>query len=164
MSEDKPRTYSLFPKTLADCVEPLTRPILKAKGLAGSRIITEWESIVGSKLSLHTMPEKLAFSKGKKVDGTLTISVQNGFATELQYMQPMILERLATYFGYHAISRIVISHTWVESPKAAKTIAKPTLSKAKTSIDFRGLAESVEDDELRAVLQSFAKTLSEPTS
>ena len=101
MSITDKRSCYLFPKTLGDFVEPITRPILKEKGLAGSRILTQWESIVGTQLALHTVPEKLAFPKGKKTGGTLTISVENGFATELQHMQPLILERLAGYFGYH---------------------------------------------------------------
>jgi len=156
MSEDNKRYFSLFPKALAGCVEPLLRPVLKAQGLAGSRILTEWDNIVGPSLARHTYPEKLAFPKGKKTGGTLTISTESGFATELQHMQPVILERLAGYFGYMAIERIVFSHTWVPARHDRKLPApKPTLTAASAE-----LAGEVEDGELKDALQSLARTLS----
>ena len=149
------RKSSMFPKTLSKCVEQLTRPALKTQGLAGSRIITEWKSIVGEKLSSHSQPQKLSFPAGKKSDGTLAIAVENGFAPELQHLQPMILERLAVYFGYRAVSRITISHTYVpESKKIPKKPLKKNLSK-----DSLALVEKVDDLELREALAGIAKTL-----
>ncbi len=105
------RRYSRLPKPLGECVEPVIKPALKDKGLAGSRIIIDWEKIAGAKMASRCVPEKLSFPRGKTTDGTLTIAVENGFATELQHQIPLILERLAIYFGYKAISRITISHT-----------------------------------------------------
>jgi len=155
MSTDK-RRYSLFPKPLGGIIEPLTRPMLKAQGLAGSRILTEWESIVGAKLAKHCVPEKLSFPKGQKTGGTLTISAENGFATELQHMQPVIMERLAVYFGYQAIKRIAISHCWTATQPATSPVKKikPTLKP-----DSKNLANDVEDAELKAALASLADTL-----
>lgn len=154
MSATDKRRYSLFPKTLDQVVEPLTRPLLKTQGLAGTKILTHWESIVGAELSAHCLPEKLSFPKGKKTGGTLVISTENGFATELQHMQPVILERLASYFGYAAVSRIVISHSWVHTPAPEKSAPRPTLSK-----DAKHLADNVNDGELKEALDSLARTL-----
>jgi len=154
MSTTDKRRYSLFPKTLDQVVEPLTRPLLKTQGLAGTKILTQWESIVGAQLSQHCMPEKLSFPKGKKSGGTLVISTESGFATELQHMQPLILERLASYFGYQAIVRIVISHSWMHTPKLDKPAMKPTLAKGSSH-----LADDVTDSELKEALASLARTL-----
>jgi hypothetical protein len=154
--EDK-RRFSLFPKPLANCVEPVTRPVLKAQGLAGSRILTDWQSIVGPSLYRHTLPEKLSFPRGQKTGGTLVISTENGFATELQHMQPVILERLAVYFGYQAISRIVISHSWVAAP-AAETKLRTLPSRLPP--ECQRLADEVSDPDLKEALLSLAKTLS----
>lgn len=157
---DNIRKYSYFPKALAACIEPVIRPVLKEKGLAGSRLLTEWASIVGHELARHAVPEKLSFPKGRKTDGTLTIAVENGFATELQHMQAVILERLAGYFGYAAVSRIVISHSF--TPPAP--MQKPTAPLATLPVGSDRLADNVEDDDLKAALQSLAKTLSgQPT-
>ncbi len=155
MSEENYRRHSLFPKTLSKCVERITAPVLKTQGLAGSRIISEWQSIVGVNLAGHCLPQKLSFTAGKKTDGTLSIAVENGFATELQHLQPLILERLAVYFGYRAVSRINISHTYV--PEVKKTTKKP-LQKT-LSADSILLTKQVEDAELREALENIAKTL-----
>ena len=150
------RTFSLFAKSLEHCIEPLTRPLLKTQGLAGSRIVSQWYSIVGPQLAAHTQPEKLTFPKGKKTEGTLVISTENGFATELQHMQPVILERLSSYFGYAAISRIVISHSWMERPEPT-TPAPPRPTLAQGSL---GIIDQVDDDDLKKALASLGKTLS----
>lgn len=157
MSEkkDEIRRFSLFPKTLAACVEPLTRPALKAQGLAGSRILSEWRSIVGPMLAEHSLPEHLRFPPGKKTGGTLTISVEHGFAPHIQHMQPMILERLASYFGYQAVTRISISHSWV--PKAPEP-PKPAL-KAQLPKGSYALCDGVDDPELKETLASLARAL-----
>lgn len=149
------RKFSFFPKTLSACVEPLVRPALKAKGLAGSRILTEWESVVGKELARHTAPEKISFPQGKKTGGTLTIAVENGFGLELQHLQPVILERLAMYFGYTAVSRIAIAPAMLPAakPKEAKAPA-PSLAPGSA-----GLADDIEDGALKDALQSLAKAL-----
>jgi hypothetical protein len=157
MSTTDKRRYSLFPKTLAAVVEPLTRPLLKAQGLAGSRILTEWASIAGPELASHSLPEKLSFPPGKKTGGTLTISVENGFATHMQHMQPLILERIASYFGYTAVSRLQISHSW-QAPAAQE--ASP-LTRKPLPPECVQMTEGIEDDELKAALQSLARTLAE---
>jgi hypothetical protein len=161
MKPNKPRYSSLFPKTLAQCIEPITRPVLKAQGLAGSRILTEWPSIVGKKLAAHSTPEKLHFAVGKKTEGTLVISVENGFAPEIQHQQPMILERLAAYFGYQAVNRINISHTYLPHRKENKPLKKKT---GQLPESIANEASVVEDKELRETLQSLAKTLSKTSA
>lgn len=153
--EDKRRS-SLFPKQVGVCIEPLTRPVLKAKGLAGSRILSEWPSIVGAGLADHCIAEKLSFPTGKKTGGTLTISVESGFATQIQYMQPVILEKLAVYFGYKAVDRIAIAHTYVPQ----KPVAKPPAKRGFLNKESVQITAQVEDDELRAALESLARTLS----
>jgi hypothetical protein len=145
----------MSPKTLSECIVPITKPVFKMHGLAGTRIITEWRSIVGGNLADHCIPQKLSFPAGKKTGGTLSISVENGYATELQHMQPVILERLATYFGYKAVTRITISHTY--APEAKTPAASITFESLPP--DCIKLTETVEDKELQAALASIAKTL-----
>ncbi|MBY0407307.1 MAG: DUF721 domain-containing protein [Rickettsiales bacterium] len=152
---DTPRRFSLFPKTLGDCIEPVTRPALKSQGLAGSKILTEWPAIVGPELSRHCLPESLSFPRGKKTGGTLTISAENGFATQLTHMQPIILERLASYFGYQAVARMVISHSWVAMKHAEK--AKP---KQRMTAQEAAVTDEVTDPDLREALAGLGRALS----
>lgn len=162
MSKETYRKTSLFPKTLGQCIEPVTRPVLKTQGLAGSRILTQWPSIVGMRLSQRCIPEKLSFPPGKKTGGTLVIAVENGFAPEIQHQQPMILERLSGYFGYQAVSRIVISHAYLPESRTIPITQQKKTDALPASIS--SYANAVEDDELRATLQSLARALSQPSS
>ncbi len=147
---------SLFPKTLAKIVEPLTRPLFKSRGLAGTQLLTDWRRIVGDSLADHCAPEKISFPPGVKTGGTLTIAVENGFALEMQHMQPVILERLNIYFGYQAVTRIAISHGF--QPAAAKpTAAPPAVVLDESSVLA---ADAVNDPELKAALQSLANSFS----
>ena len=154
MSKDD-RRFSLFPKTLSACIEPVTRPILKTQGLAGSRIISEWPAIVGKELSSRCIPQSLSFPPGKKVGGTLAIAVESGFAPALQHQQPVIIERLATYFGYRAVTRITIAHTYTPEQKTSE---KKPPKKHITALLTVG--EEVTDPELKAALEAMAATLS----
>lgn len=144
-----------MPKSLGTCIEPVTRPVFKSRGIANVKLITEWRSIAGQSLADYCIPEKLSYAPGKTTDGTLTISVASGFATELQHMQPVILERINIYFGYKAVSRISISHSFVPSPPPvppSKPI--PTLPPLAAAS-----ADMVSDPELKEALKSLADTL-----
>lgn len=155
---EKKRYRSPFPKTLSACIEPLTRPVLRAQGLPATRLITQWPEIVGAEMAGHCVPEKLSFPPGKNNDGTLTIAVENGFATEIQYMQPAIMERLASYFGYKAVTRITISHTYRASALAQAAVKKPR----KPALDKQCIeaTHDIDDVELKAAFSSFAHALS----
>lgn len=150
------RRSSMFPKTLSQCIEPITRPVFKTQGLAGTKIISEWESIVGKKLSGHSIPEKLSFPAGKKTDGTLSIAVENGFATELQHMQHIIIDRIAIYFGYKAVTRVTITHSYIAETKKELPATKKNVLPAECC----ELTHEIEDTDLRVALTNMAKSLS----
>lgn len=149
-----PRRFSLFSKPLKQCIEPLTRPVFKEKGIAAARLLTQWPSIVGEELAAHSYPEKVSFPQGKKTDGTLTVAAASGFALQLQYAQPLILERLATYFGYKAISRIAITQNY----QPIATEKRPAKSQPKVALDKTAL-ETIDDPELKSAWSSLAETL-----
>lgn len=147
---------SLFPKTLSQIIDPLTRPALKSRGLAGTRILTDWPQIMGPALSAYTAPEKLSFPQGQKTGGTLTIAVANGFALELQHMQPVILERINTHFGYPAVARIAITQSLM---KPSPSAAVPATSQSQESVAIPAI-DAIDDIDVKKALQSLANSLS----
>lgn len=149
------RRGGMFAKSLSSCVDTVTQPALKQNGLAGSRILTHWASIVGPSLSLNAVPVKLAFTRGKKTDGVLTICIRPGFAPQLQHQQPMILERIAQYFGYQAVSRIMILHQW---PKDSDAVVKRAI-KRPISKEAAAQVAQVSNPELRAALTALADAI-----
>lgn len=145
---------SLFPKPLHKIIEPLVKPIFKTRGLAGAHFLADWPRIAGEELASHCVPEKLSFPSGSKTGGTLTIAVENGFALEFQHMQPVILERINMYYGYQAVTRLAISHSFPQRPKEPKQI--PATSAATAAYEVKNIS----DPELKTALQSLANSLS----
>jgi len=160
MQPDNPnrRRYSLFSKTLKSCVEPVVRPVLKAHGTAASKLITEWEHIVGKEMAGHTLPVKLTFAKDKNSEGNLTIACDGAHALTLQHMQPMIMERIAGYFGYKAVARITIEQRKISTEMPKKPAHKHVAKKVDMSC-----IEEVADDELKTALSGLAKSFTSHT-
>ena len=152
------RRYSLFSKSLKSCIDPLVRPVFKAQGLAASKLIAEWEQLVGKELARHTLPLKLTFARDKNHGGTLTVSCTGAYAVTLQHMQPILIERIASYFGYKAVERILIE----QRPMEAVAPAKRSVAKKGKNVDTSSIAD-VEDPELREALSALAKTFATPT-
>lgn len=150
------RRYSLFSKTLKSCVEPVLRPMIKNQGAAASKLITEWPDIVGAEMAAYSTPIRLQFSKDKNRDGTLYIACEGAYALTLQHMTPAIIERLTLYFGYPAVSRIMLEQTLTSrtQPEKPKTSVKKSIT-----IDTACLDE-ITDPELKKALSDFAQELS----
>ena len=97
-------------RTLATLMPKLTRPILGRRGFAVASVITEWATIVGIELAGSSQPEKLVFPRGERVGGVLHVRVAGGVATELQHLEPQVVERINGHFGYRAVSRLKLVH------------------------------------------------------
>ena len=89
-------------RTLASLVSPLTRAAFADRGFHHVAILTEWRSIVGPDLADRCA----AISLDR--DGTLTVRADGSAALEIQHIEPQIRERIATYFGFHAVKRLVL--------------------------------------------------------
>lgn len=115
----KKRSFKPFPRTLRECVAPLTAPVFRKHGIE-AKLVNDWASIVGTEIAAHTSPGTLRFPKGQKVGGTLTVLVESAYALPLQYQTPLVIEKLAVYFGHRAVERIALSQTRIaEEPPPA---------------------------------------------
>lgn len=95
---------------MADMVEGLAKTAFKKRGFAESRMLADWPSIVGPMLAKVSQPQSLNFPVGLRDNGTLCIRVDaGGWATEIQHLEPIILDKIATYFGYRAVARLSIT-------------------------------------------------------
>ena len=87
---------------LSQMVPKLTRAALRNRGFHQASILTDWTDVVGVEMAAKSCPEKISR------DGVLTLRVDGPIALEIQHREPQILERIATHFGYRAVSRISI--------------------------------------------------------
>lgn len=111
----------LFPHSLKDVIEKASRPILKKRGFSEARIISDWHGIVGKEVANYALPLRIQFLRGQTIGGTLTISTHPAYALEIQQLTPQILEKIASYFGYRAIERIVIEQQYHALPSLPET-------------------------------------------
>jgi hypothetical protein len=95
-------------KTLGSAVAKIAAPVLGRRGFGEAQIILEWPAVVGEDLARDSLPVKLSFSRGDRLDGTLHLRVAAGAALEIQHREPVILERINGFFGYRAVGRLAI--------------------------------------------------------
>ncbi len=121
-------------------------------GFAESRLLTDWQAVVGGRLAEVCLPEKLSR------DGVLTIRVSPTFGLELQHLEPKILERIATFFGHRAVSRLKLRQGEVEQPERTRLRETRPLTQSEDAALEAELAQ-VEDGGLREALSRLGRAV-----
>lgn len=156
------RKFRLFPRTLGECIEPVTRPAMQEHGITEMRIIRYWENIVGQELARHASPHRIIHTTAPGGEnGVLVVQASGGFATQIQHMEPVILERLATYFGYRAVTRLKIEQA---TRPAASLKPVRSFSAKRVTDSALALPVEVEDPEIRAALIRLEQALQKQPS
>ena len=101
-------------RSLAQILPKITREAFRDLGFYQASILTQWSDIVGDELAARSCPEKVSR------EGVLTLRVEGSFALEFQYKEPQLLERIATHFGYRAITRISLRQGPMPSERSQK--------------------------------------------
>ena len=144
---------------MGETVAKVTGPIMSKQGFASGAIVTEWSAIVGEHMAARSIPEKVIHSREKGVGGVLRLCVASGgVATELQHLAPLLLDRINTYFGYSAITRLQFVHR----PLPRATAPRPPRPRPLTPEEEQRLAESlagIEDPKLRQSLEGLGRAI-----
>jgi hypothetical protein len=82
------------------------RNTLGGRGFAEAGLITEWAAIVGNDVARMSRPVQLAFPRGERKGGMLTVECGGAAALELQHLKPQILDRINSHFGYAAVAEL----------------------------------------------------------
>ncbi|MBP7190273.1 MAG: DUF721 domain-containing protein [Rickettsiaceae bacterium] len=97
-------------KPIADELERVLRPIFARHGKIFAELMVNWQKISGVDLGAKTSPYKIttAAEKGRKIN-ILHVKVANSATgLEFTYQQDIIIERIAIYFGYKAVDKIIV--------------------------------------------------------
>ncbi|MDD9878636.1 MAG: DUF721 domain-containing protein [Magnetovibrio sp.] len=143
-------------ETLATTVSRLTKRVYGRRGLADGAIAQEWPSIVGELIAKHSQPDRITYpSRRERIDGLLHLRVDHSaMATELQHLEPQLLERINGYFGYKAVGRLKFIHGPI-ADRAQAPVEPPARPPSEPAEDPRvdeRVAE-IEDPELRDALK-----------
>lgn len=146
-------------RALGATVDKLTRQSFGQRGLADGKIVHHWPEIVGDMLAAGSLPEKIAYTKGQRGRGVLHLRISNsGLATEIQHLEPMILDRVNTYFGYQAVARLKLNHGPLPEPEPERGPVVRPLNKEQSSSLAENLNQ-IEDPSLKAALDSLGKAV-----
>ena len=90
-------------------VETTVKKAFGRHGAIYCQVISNWHLIVGKQLKGKSIPVGIKFPKNKSNGATLLLEVINPcYGLEAQMMTKTILDKMAVYFGYKAISKIKI--------------------------------------------------------
>jgi hypothetical protein len=138
-------------------VERVTRPVFGRHGFVNGALVVDWPAIVGSAVAAHTLPLRIKFPPRVRAEGTLVVKVaSSAFATELQHLEPLILERINGYFGYRAVARLNLRHGPLPLRAAVRPPPEPPATLAAPAA---AALATVDDPELRDALERLGRRL-----
>lgn len=152
-SESIRRSGRRGPHQLAADATGLLKHHLTARGFAQVEIVTRWAEIAGAKLAEHCFPYRL--SPGGASGATLTLIADDRAALELQHQAPKLIDKINTYFGKAAVSKIKVVAGDIPRPRANRAAKRPLSAEEEGALKSRLAA--VEDPELRAALERLGR-------
>lgn len=127
------RKRHLFARSLEEVVKQATKPMMDKQGKVYGALLANWSAIVGEERSTITRPQRLQFPTGEATGATLHLGVHPAHAPALQYELGPMVEQCARYFGYRAITRIIL-HPAHELVKTEPTPPEPPKETAPNSM------------------------------
>ena len=136
----------------------ITGRTMNRRGFSDSRMLENWSAIVGPQLAAMSQPVRLSRCKSGRdgedtAGGVLTVKAEGAIALEIQHLSPQIIDRLNSYYGHAAISRLNIIQgpvTITPSPLNPPPIKEEDIS--ALADDF----EEIETPRLKLALASLA--------
>ena len=149
------------PRALAATLAGVTAQALDKRGLGAGRLLTDWQAIVGDDLAERCLPQKIVFPRNQRNDGVLHLLADPAWAPEIQHLEPLIIERINSYFGYKAVTRLALRQGSL--PRREKIRRRPP--RALTAPEQAALGERIApitDESLRMALEALGRTLLAP--
>lgn len=122
------------------------------RGFGEAGLLVDWAAVVGQELAKRTLPERLVRGRGGEPGGTLHLRVASGWATEVQHLEPTIIERINGYLGYKAVRRLALRQGSLPVPEHRRPEPRPltvaeeeTLATAVAGVSDPELAEALRD-------------------
>ena len=131
-------------RPLARLIPGLTRQAFADRGFHEATILADWSAIVGTELA----GKCAAIQLGR--DGALVVRADGPTAMALQHMEPQILDRIATYFGFRAVKRLTLRQGPVVSRQQMKHTAQ--VDCPPPSVSLERAVDDVPDEGLRQAL------------
>ncbi len=156
------RIHTFLPSSLGKVLKGITAAFTSKQGFVWAAVLQDWPLVVGDAYKDMLMPQKIMFPKGKNTEGTLYVLVESSSAALLvQHLQHLILERVNRYFGYKALTKMVMRQGVF--PKKGPLETFPKLKErdlAETEKkEIKDLLLTFPEGPLKETLKEFAESL-----
>ena len=157
-------------KLTSSFLTELTKKTLEKKGFSQSKLITNWEEIIGSELSKKLKPSKMKFS-GKGLGATIFLDLQGSYGPEISLQLEVIKEKINRVYGYAAITKITLRQSKEDLEtnnkfRNTESSVKLTLEETQNNEFDRvkppaaSEIEKVKDEQVRLKLKKLGKYIS----
>jgi hypothetical protein len=143
-------------RALSAALPAVTKTSLAKRGFAAARLIADWPAIVGPALAAASIPERLLRDR-KGAEPTLVVKVAPGAALELQHLEPLVVERINTHFGFLAVARLKLKQAPVARAFAPSPRPAPLDPSVERALSARVTA--VADPELQSALLALGRAV-----
>lgn len=134
-----------------------TAQIRRSRGFFEASVFSDWHDIVGDDLGSQCVPLRLI--RGPEGEGgTLHVRVTGPLALELQHLEPQVIERINSFYGYRAVASLRLHQGPISTPDRPARADQPKADPA----DLARLDESlagVDDEELRRALRELGTSV-----
>lgn len=150
--------------SIAKTVNPLLQQLLGDNGMILLELLEAWNQIIGEETASYCLPQKISFNKNERSGGCLHLSVLAGaFAMEIQQRQQQIIEKVNSFFGYPAISKLKICQTgntekFLINKKSTDKVKKKVVTSEEESY-ITELIKDIEDEDLRQSLAEIGRAV-----
>lgn len=146
---------------VGDLVSRLLNPVIERRAGMTMDLIQSWVEIVGETHAKHSRPEKLNWPRQASDDdpfepATLVVACEGSHALFFQHDSSAIIERINTYFGFSAVSKLKLHQQPLEPLDSKAPLAKREVS-AEKQARLELLLKNVDDPELKAALEKMGK-------
>ncbi len=148
-------------RAISELMPEVGRTAFRRFGFVQSSVVTRWPEIVGPRHARVCAPESIRFPPGEKSEGILQLVVVPAHAPIIQHVIPEIIERVNRFFGYKAVARVKLRQGEVKPPPTKEAAAAPP-SLRPIPIELGDSLRDIGDPELRAVLESLARSMGTP--
>ena len=145
MSETEATKRTFKTSSIADIARGINNRAFRRFGFARSEILMHWPEIVGPVLARSSLPERLVTPKQNH------IRVDGSFAPEMQHLEPLVIDRINSYYGFNAVCRLICHHGIIDKQAPLKKYQPPILTDSqKSELDL--CLKDIKDDKLRESL------------
>jgi hypothetical protein len=147
-------------RAIGDLMPEIGRTAFRRFGFVQSSVVTRWPEIVGPTHARVCSPEAIRFPPGEKAEGILQLVVIPAHAPLITQVIPEIIDRVNRFFGYRAVAKVKLRHGTVTPPAGDGRPAKPPPSLKPIPLELGDSLRDIGDPELRTVLESLARSIS----